>query len=118
MPTICRFAVESSYYRPSNNTVRAKAFLPKDGTTSVFRLGDLAHYARIVHGNEHVGTPRGKSVLGYAEVASTRVDEHGLALIVDEPPPLHWNISEWPEDEDRQKLLALDLATLATFVPA
>jgi len=119
MPTISRFAVEKgSYYRPSDNTVKTKAFLPKDGATSVFRLGDMSHAQRMAHGSLHVGRARQKAVLGYAQVASSAVTECALTLLQSEPPPLHWNIEAWPDDEDAQKALALELATRAVFVPA
>ncbi|MHB1122529.1 MAG: hypothetical protein ACYC0T_07375 [Ramlibacter sp.] len=118
MPTISRFAFEKSYFRPSDNGVKLKAYLPNAGATSVFRFGAMGHAGRIAHGNEHVGAVRGKPVLGYAEVATQVVQSCGLALGVDEPPPLHWNILQWPEDEDAQKALALELALEATFVPA
>jgi len=118
MPTVSRFAVEKgSYYRPSDNTVKMKAFLPKDGATSVFCLGDMSHAHRVAHGNQHVGQARRKDVLGYAQVASSAVTECALTLAQSEPPPLHWNIESWPNDEDAQKALALELATQAVFVP-
>lgn len=115
---ISRFAVEDSYFRRSDNSVKWKAFMPdKEGLTSVFRLGALEHAAKIQHGDEHVGKARGKSVLGYAQVPADDILKHGLTIDVDEPPPLHHNIGTWPENLEEQKSLAIAIAEDAIFIP-
>lgn len=117
---ISRFAVETSYYRPSNNTVKAKAFLPKDGVTSVFMVGHMSHAERIAHGQMHVGDtrkPEPKQVLGYVEVPAAELAIVNLTLALDEPPSHHHNIGAWPADEDAAKAVALQLADAAVFRP-
>lgn len=117
---VSRFAVERSYYRPSDNSVRFKAFMParEDKATSVFRLAGMAHEAKVAHANEHVIPHLGKPLLGYAEVPADTVLAASLSLDDEVPPPLHANICSWPDDPDEQKKIAALLAEAATWTPA
>lgn len=116
---ISRFAVDKAYYR-SDNSVKPKAFLPKDGTTSVFVLDHMDHVQKVAHGQEYVGNERQppKDILGYAQVAEDEVARVGLTCVIGEPPPFHHDLGGWPDDLEQQKVLALDLSESAVFVPA
>lgn len=112
---LTRFAYDSSYY--SGNRARPKAFLPpKDKKTSVFRLGDFDHAMKLQHALDHA---RPVAPKGYAQVLAHRVLAiDGMGLEDETPPPLHVNITGWPDDLEHQKNIAQEIAAEASFIPA
>lgn len=116
---IGRFAVDDSYFRASDLSVKHRAFLPAgDGCTSVFIISNLNHAEIVAHGAEHVAPGRGKPIRGYVKVEARFVLENALSISDDVPPPLHANILGWSGDIDAAKLQAMTIAENASFVRA
>jgi len=53
---------------------------------------------------------------GRADVLASAIDDLGLEVRMDEPPPHHANIRGWPEAEHLQQELADEIADRATLV--
>lgn len=115
---LARHAVEKNHFRPSDNTVKKKAFQPaKNGTVSTFVVTGMEH-AQIEHlGNKHVAIPRNKTLYGWSLIKASIVRELGLCADRNDEPPGHANILGWPEAEEDIMELQLKLASRAIFVP-
>lgn len=113
-----RFAVDDSYYRKSDNSVKHRAFMPKDGCTSVFLVSELTHAETVHVGALHVAPERGKPIRGYVKVEARHVINEALQVVDDDPPPKHANIIDWDNDIEAQKLKATIIAESAIFVLA
>jgi hypothetical protein len=105
---LARFLPDSKMF--SSNGVRSSAFMPRHGSTSVFRVSGMDE-TRI----REIGTtvlPL-KPPKARAELLAERVYAAGLELEPDNKPEFHANIVGWPPDatKDKQKLLALELAS-------
>jgi len=98
----------------SSNGVRSTAFMPRRGTTSVFRVTGMDDVRVREIGNAvlTVKPPKAR-----AELLAERVYASGLDLDPDNTPEFHANIIGWPPDtdKDKQKLLALELASVSTL---
>ncbi|HET7463787.1 MAG TPA: hypothetical protein VFJ82_21205 [Longimicrobium sp.] len=105
---LARFLPDSKMF--SSNGVRSTAFMPRRGTTSVFRITGMDETQIRGIGNAvlTVKPPKAR-----AEIVAERVYATGLQLDPDNTPEFHANITGWPPDsaKDEQKLLALQLAS-------
>ncbi|HEU4559154.1 MAG TPA: hypothetical protein VFS20_14935 [Longimicrobium sp.] len=109
---LARFLPDSKRF--SGNGVRSTAFMPRHGTTSVFRIRgmDEARIRTIGMTVLPVKPPKAR-----AEIPAGRVYDAGLKLEPDNNPEFHANITGWPPDtaKDEQKLLALKLASASAL---
>ena len=113
---LARFAIETSYFR-ADNTVKHNAFMPgRQKTVSVFRETGLPKDAIWELGITHVAIPRNKPLLGRAVIHVHSVLSQELSVEPAEPPPRHATILGWPDEHEKQKVRALELAARATFV--
>lgn len=113
-----RFAVDDSFFRASDLSVKARAFVPaKDGCTSVFIVTDMSHAECVAHGEKYVAPERGKPIRGYVKVQAGFVFQIPLDIQNDQPPPRHANILGWETDLDAAKTQALIIAENATYQP-
>jgi hypothetical protein len=120
---LARFLTSSAHYSAAANRVKAGAFLPnpKDMTTSVFVVDDLA--ATDVHqiGRTVAALSPGLKLHGFASIGVMSVNAQGLRVDYCEPPVRHAEISGWPEDADAfdakaaRKKIALELAAAASL---
>lgn len=85
--------------------------MPKDGQTSVFRIGGLTNAAVMRIGQREVGELR--TFHGWGVFMARAVFRVGLRLDPDDSPPRHANIIGWPEDKDAVIEKAQDLSALA-----
>ena len=113
---IARFIRDRNYYRV-DRTLRHSAFMPwrQDMQVSVFRIYDLGSNEIWELGSLHIVTSHGQQLLGRADLKVSDVTNIGLQVIPDEPPPRHANITAWPEDNSKHKLLAAQLAAKASL---
>jgi hypothetical protein len=109
---LARFIVEKSYFR-ADRALRHSAFMPQNREVSVFRISSLDRSSIWELGNRNVAIPRAKQLLGRADIKVLDVTAAGLAVIPDDDSSRHANITEWPNDSSRHKLLALQLAEKA-----
>ncbi len=110
---ICRFIMGTDYYRPSDKSVRHNAFMPnKHGETSVYRT--IALNAEKIYdlGERFVAPARKKPIKGWADILASRIMEQQLRV---DPKPhphhRHANIVDWPEDREKNRLIAIKLAS-------
>jgi hypothetical protein len=113
--SVARFITQKSYYRPSNRTVRHNAFMPnRDGETSVYRIIDLDDKEIFEIGHRFVADEMKKPLMGRADIMVSKILERDLRVEPDpKPHPRHANIVDWPEDESKHKLIALEIAAEA-----
>lgn len=117
---LARHALDKkSHYRPSDNTVKPKAFQPaRDGATSTFKVTGLSHGEIEEVGKVYVAEPQGKTVYGWSEITAQDVIEVGLILDPDNNPPGHVNITNWPDEPDARISIQQVLAAKASYVKA
>lgn len=115
---LARHAVERNHFRPSDNTVKKKAFEPaKNRTVSTFVVTNMDHEQIKSLGNEYVAEPRGKNLYGWSLIEARVVRSLGLCADRNDDPPGHANIIDWPEAEEDIMELQLALASEASFMP-
>lgn len=113
--SVSRFITQRSYYRPSDRTVRHNAFMPnRNGETSVYRIIDLDDQEIFEIGSRLVAYVMKKPLIGRADIVVSKILDRELRVDPDpRPHPRHANIVNWPEDESKHKLIALELAAEA-----
>jgi hypothetical protein len=84
---------------------------------SVFRIDGLKTPEIWALAHEHVVRP-GRNVHGRADLTARQIatTRPPLRLALDESPPRHGNVIDWPRDKDEQLALAQELAARATHV--
>ena len=113
---LTRYIIDKNYYRISDKTVRHNAFmLPANSRAlSVFRISDFHLNSIWDLGERYVATPRNKPLLGRADVIASQVFNKGLGITPeDDPHPRHANIVDWPDEREKQKMIAVELASEA-----
>lgn len=110
--SVARFITQKTYYRSSNRTVRHNAFMPnRDRETSVYRIIDLDDVEIFAIGRHFVADEMKKPLIGRADIVVSKILERDLRVEpYPNPHPRHANIVDWPEDESKHKLIALELA--------
>ncbi len=115
---ISRFILSRNEFRPSDQTVKAKAFVPpKNKRLSVYRTSTLTEDEVWSIGNEFVAEPRGKTLYGRANLLAK--DVYALQQKVEPETsihPLHADIIPWPDGRDDILFLATQLALRSKFV--
>ena len=115
---ISRFILNRNEFRPSNQTVKAKAFIPpKNKRLSVYRTSTLSEGEIWSIGDEFVAEPRGKTLYGRADLLAK--DVYALQQKVEPETsihPLHADIIPWPDGRADILLLATQLALRSNFV--
>ncbi len=90
--------------------------MPSGGEVSVFRINGLSETAIWEIGGD-VGRKRGRTLYARGDTKASDVMKLGLEIRPNEPPPRHADLVGWPEnDKPRQKLIALQIAAVATLV--
>lgn len=91
--------------------------MPHRGEVSVFRVDGLTTL-RIWEIGGEISASRHRPLYARGDTAAHNVRRIGLEVMSAEPPVHHANIVGWPDnDKPRQKLIALQLAAVATLVP-
>ncbi len=115
---ISRFILSRNEFRPSDQTVKAKAFVPpKNKRLSVYRTSTLSESAIWSIGNEFVAEPRDKTLYGRADLLAK--DVYALQQKVEPETsihPLHADIMPWPDGRVDLLFLATELALRSKFV--
>jgi hypothetical protein len=114
-----RYIFSKSHFSSENNKVKSSAFMPPiDLKLSVFRTRGL-NEIEIWHiaENEIIkNKPSPTTLYGRAEILSFAVKSAGLEIDPDNTPPRHANIIGWPQEKDKQKMIAIELTTKASLV--
>jgi len=108
--TLARYLYSKNQYRPSDNSVKHNAFIPPPNKQlSVFRITALLE-------NEiwRIGDSLSdRTPLGRADIQAESVYDADLLIFLDDIPPRHANIINWPEEQSAIKLKAIELAQKA-----
>jgi len=116
LETLSRFILQSNWFSISENRVKYAAFLPnRNGETSVFRTSGIFNNEIWVIGEREVSTRRGKPIYGRADISVSNVIAKDLVVISSEPPERHANITGWPDERSKQRMIAIELAAEAIF---
>lgn len=109
---LSRYILEKTKYRASDMTVKHSAFMPaRNGETSVYRINDLNDDNVWNIGRKFVANPQSKPLIGRADIFASNVFKHELTI---KPAPavhlLHANITGWPVESMRIRMIAVELA--------
>jgi hypothetical protein len=115
---LARFVLQSSHIRPSSQTVKPDAFIPHPyrelSVTRHLSMTEVELWSMA----ETVARETKKHLYGRADVGAA-VCFH-LQLVVRPAPvpgnPNHANIQGWPVDKPAQKIIAQEIAAVATFI--
>ncbi len=119
--TLARFILFSNHIRAKDNSIKPDAFLPHPyKELSVMRHRD-ATTDEIWQVGRAIACMRRRVLHGCGDIAANESLKKGLSLHADpilnreEQPdnPNHALVSDWPEDKAEQRLLALEIASLA-----
>ena len=110
---ICRFLFGTDYYRPLDKSVKHNAFMPnKEGETSVYRTISLNDEKIYDLGKRFVEPVRKKPIKGWADILASRIMEQQLRVAPKpNPHPRHANIVDWLEDREKNRRIAMELAS-------
>ena len=116
---LARFIVSSKWIRKQDNYVNSAAFIPNpDRELSVTRHSDILE-EKLWNIGKQVAQIRKRNLYGRADVQAINVTNQNLKVEPDPIPsnPAHANIKNWPVEKEEQKILALEIAAAAQFVP-
>jgi hypothetical protein len=113
--TLARFILQRSHFR-SDHTVKQDAFVPyPKPELSVTRHLHLAESELWEIGRE-IANVRPATLYGRADVEAIAFRSQSLKIIPTATPRNHANITGWPPDKPSQKIIAQEIAALATFI--
>ena len=115
---LARFVLFSRWVRTSDQTVRPDAFVPYPWPDlSVTRHLELSE-AELWQIGQGVADQRPDATLyGRADLQALTVRWQSLVIAPTREPRNHANITSWPAEKSKQKLVAQLLASAARFVP-
>lgn len=116
---LSRFIVHKNEFRPSDQTVKFKAFMPpKNRRLSVYCTSTLSEDDIWSIGNTLVANPRGKTLYGRADLLARAVYDLNQKV---EPEIslhcLHADVIAWPNNKEDIQFTATQLARQSKFVP-
>jgi len=89
----------------------------RDGETSIYRIIDLHDEEIFAIGRHFVADKLKQPLIGRADIVVSEILGRDLRVEpCPNPHPRHANIVEWPEDESKHKLIALELAAEAELL--
>lgn len=111
-----RFIFSKADFNRTQNLVKPRTFMPPpDLRLSVFDI-DAPPVENIWIIGEDVASLRSQTLYARADIKTSCITEHGLSVVIDEPPLRHRTIEGWPVNQkEDQKLLAMQLAAMASL---
>ena len=109
---LSRYLLSRSQFSSMHQRVKYHAFLPEPRSmeTSVFRVRGRGADEIWDLGQRLVASPLGRPLRARADITTREVLEVGLAIHPDNRPERHATIRGWPEEKERQMILATELA--------
>lgn len=113
---LTRYILSDRYYSASTNTVKYRAFMPIRNPdtsvleTSVYRISSLEDHEIWSIGETVESQRPGRRLHGRADVILSAVIDQDLNVDPDDSPSRHANIRGWPEEQSKQRLIALKVA--------
>ena len=117
--SLSRYILNSNQFSRLKNIVKPSAFMPAPNLQlSVFRIKGLDQDAIWELGEKEVVSKiiPIKTLYGMAKILSLSVKATGLRIDPDDTPPRHANIIGWPQEKDKQKMIAIELASKASLI--
>lgn len=116
---LARYVLQSSHIRRSDATVKADAFVPHPYQDLSVNRHLSATEIELWESGGRIATKIGKTLHGRADVQVEICLRQKLTVEAapEDGNPNHANIVGWPADKPLQKIIALELAASARFVP-
>jgi hypothetical protein len=116
---LARYVLHSSHVRRSNQTVKQDAFVPHPYPNLSVTRHLSATESELWTVGENVAVACGKTLYGRGDVSTTVCLTQKLTVKASPTPdnPNHADVSAWPADKPAQKIIALEIAAVAKFVP-
>lgn len=115
---LSRYVLTKRHVNQETKLPKADAFLPHPyDELSVTRDLDASE-GEIWDAGQRVAAQRGKPLIGRGDVIAATYVGQNLKTIPDpvEGNPNHVNVAQWPSNKPQQKLIAIEIAAVATFV--
>ena len=104
---------QASQLYADGSGAKTSAYLPRNGTTSVYRIAGLESNEVRALGAAHLRNP---TPIAHAVSLAGTVLDAGLDFDVNNTPERHVDIVGWPPRKEEQKLVALKLASAGGLV--
>lgn len=117
---LARAIVVSGWIRSSDNTVKQDAFMPHPYVELSMTRHAGATEAELWADCRRVAALRQRTLHGRADLNAGAFVEQGLRVEAAPLPenPNHVNATGWPTERSAQKLMALEIANRAKFLPS
>jgi hypothetical protein len=116
---LARYVLHSSHIRPSNQTIKQDAFVPHPRPNLSVTRHLSATEIELWTVGDNVAAASGKTLYGRGDVSTTVCLARNLTVKASPTAnnPNHADVSAWPADKPAQKIIALEIAAVAKFVP-
>ncbi len=114
-----RYLTQKNHFFHRDKAVRSLAFMPPpDLRLSVFRIDGLKLDGVWTIGQKEVinNMPEPRTLYGMADIKASKVRASDLEIEPSNTPPRHADICGWPEEKEKRKIIALELAAEAKLV--
>lgn len=109
---LSRYLTSSKHFSANNNRVKKAAFDPNPyKELSVFRTEGLSYDEIKILGKNHISN----NIYGTGDLNPKQYEECGLNVDYDNNPERHTTILNWPEERDKQMLITIELANMASL---
>lgn len=115
---LARFVLQSSHFRPSNNTVKPDAFMPHPRVELSLTRHRESSVEEIWVEGERVAGKRALTLYGRADVSASAFNKEGLKVEARpiQENPNHADALGWPADKPAQKMKATEVALKSAFM--
>ena len=122
---LSRFVLSKRHFNQETRMLKADAFLPHPHKElSVTRDkqatdGEIWSVGRGIAAERSIALNREVPLIGRGDAIAASYRKESLKVLKDPVAgnPNHVNVAEWQSDKPKQKLVALEIAKVATFVP-
>jgi len=117
---LARYVLFSGHFRTSDNSVKPNAFIPHPYADLSLTRHVAATDAELWAEGQRIAVERTATLYGRADVPANAFTTQGLRTVPDPLPenPNHAVVNEWPKDKPAQKLMAIQIASKATYLSA
>ena len=115
---LARFITSKRWYSIQKSIVKPQAFMPPPNLQlSIFRIKDLKDPEIWEIGIKQVfeKMKQPKNLHGRADIKAVDIFDVDLQIEPDNPPPRHANIINWPDQKEKVKSIAQELAAKASL---
>jgi hypothetical protein len=110
---VARFVFDTRHFSGRDRRIKASAFMPIDGATSVFQINELTE-EQIWALGVLAGQLRGKLPYVRGDLPIERIRETSLEVVIDNDPQYHGAIVNWPAGKEDQIAKAQELSRIVS----